>query len=401
MNVLFIGTTDILGGAAVISWEIKKALEKSGHSVSFFVADKRSQDPAVTVIPKTRWRKVLDYILNTESFVNTDWIIETEQFKKADLVHCHNLHGRFFNLRTLEKMSKLKPVVWTLHDEWAITPHCACTLQGEDMKYGLYTCPSKEIQPKILWPYTKHLAEIKNSIYRQSKLHIVTPSHWLSERVKKTILGKQPTYLIPNGIDINKFTKTPKALARETLNLPPDKKIILFLAVGGKDNPWKGWTYAEELIKNDIDKKDRLYLNVGNLDSLSYQAGNCLFRPKSTPEETALYFSAADALLFTSVAENFPLVILEAMSCGLPIVSFDVGGVKEVLVHKENGYIAKYKDPHDLQIGLDYIMSLTPAEIEHLAKASAVKIRTSYNLSLMTTRYIDLYQTIIQNNDAR
>jgi len=129
MNILIIGTTDILGGAAKVSWDIKSALQKGGHKVSMFVADKRSKDRDVKVIPRVFWRKLLDFILAIEYFVYTDWILNTDEFKSADIVHCHNLHGRFFNLRTIQKMSLMKPVVWTLHDEWAITPHCAYTLE--------------------------------------------------------------------------------------------------------------------------------------------------------------------------------------------------------------------------------------------------------------------------------
>jgi len=155
--------------------------------------------------------------------------------------HCDYLHGRFFNLRTLEKMSQLKPVVWTLHDEWAITPHCAYTLEGTKLKNGLYVCPSLDTQPRLLWDNTAKLAERRLEIYTHSKLHIVTPSKWLLDRVNQTALGAQPQTLIPNGIDTNIFIQTDQASAREKLNLPLDKKIVLFLAVAGKANTWKGW----------------------------------------------------------------------------------------------------------------------------------------------------------------
>ena len=394
MKVLIIGTTDILGGAAKVSWELKNALENEGHEVSMFVADKRSDDENVHIIPRSNWRKYAGLLLATEGLISTDWILETKEFKEADIVHCHNLHGRYFNLETLQKMSLLKPIVWTLHDEWAVTPHCAYTLEGTNMENGLYVCPSIDTQPRILWDNSKRLADSKVSIYKKSKLHVVTPSKWLYDRAANTILKDQDLQLIPNGIDSSSFKQTDKSIAREKLNLPPDKKIILFLATAGKANTWKGWKYNEKMINTFKDEDDVLFLNVGNL-STEKPENNVEYRMHvKSSDELALYYSAADVLLFTSIAENFPLVILEAMSCGLPIVAFDVGGVKEVVTHLKNGYIAPYQDTSALKEGLDWSLSLPNEEKVTLAKHSSQKIAESYDISNMIQSYFDLYKKL-------
>jgi len=115
-------------------------------------------------------------------------------------------------------------------------------------------------------------------------------------------------------------------------------------------------------------------------------------------EELALYYNSADVLLFTSIAENFPLVILEAMACGLPIVSFDVGGVKEVVTHTENGYIAKYLDSNDLISGIKWLFSQNDANIDAISERSAQKIRNEYNISNMIGKYILLYSKLYGKN---
>jgi len=395
MNVLFIGTTDILGGAAKVSWEIKTALEAHGDTVSMFVADKRSDDSAVHVIPRQKWRKYLSLLLASENCESTNWILDTPEFKAADIIHCHNLHGRYFNLSTLVKMSQLKPVIWTLHDEWALTPHCAYTLEGIEMKAGLYVCPSLDTQPRLLWDNTKRLAARRAKIYQQAKLYIVTPSQWLAHRVAKTILQTQPHVLIPNGIDTNIFVQTDKAEARRQLNLPLNKKIVLFLATAGKANTWKGWKHVEQVMNGYKNQNDVLFLNVGNLSPEANEK-NIEYRAHVTSEcELALYYSAADVLLFTSIAENFPLVILEAMSCGLPIVSFDVGGVKEVVTHKENGFIVDYGDTSSLSFGLDWLFNLSEAEKVALSQHSIQKIKGGYDTAHMVQNYLTHYQSIL------
>jgi len=401
MNVLIIGTTDILGGAAKVSWDIKSSLEADGHHVSMFVADKRSDDPDVHVIPRPWYRKYLSIFLASEKYLNTDWILDTPAFKNADVIHCHNLHGRFFNLETLQKMSLLKPVVWTLHDEWALTPHCAYTLEGTQMENGLYVCPSIDVQPRILWNNTKALSDWKNTIYKNAKLTIVTPSLWLFKRTQQSTLGTQQINHIPNGIDTNKFIQTNRAEAREKLHLPQDKKIVLFLATAGKANTWKGWKHVEKIISNYKNRNDVLFLNVGNLSTETPEQ-NVEYRMQvSDPAELALYYSAADTLLFTSIAENFPLVVLEAMSCGLPIVSFDVGGVAEVLAHKEHGYIVPYQDTQALQEGLTWTLERSAEETTAISYSARKTIQEKYTTQHMTDAYKKQYTDAIHTYDKR
>lgn len=406
MNILIIGTTDILGGAAKVSWEIKSFLESNGHDVNMFVADKRSDDPKVKVIPRSFARKLASLILAKEGLEDTDWIINTEEFKNADVIHCHNLHGRFFSLNTLQKMSALKPVVWTLHDEWAITPHCAYTLQGTKMENGLYTCPSLDTQPRILWNNTKKLCEYKNEVYSNSKITIVTPSKWLEKRVRNTTLSNQDVRVIPNGIDtsiFNQFSDSPtrkKVMfeARTRLSLPQDKKLVLFLANDARKNTWKGWPYAETVInKINRNKKDISCVCVG--DHLSGENSNDFIINRGyikDPQKIKDYYLACDTLLFTSLAENFPLVILEAMACGLPIVSFDVGGVSEVVKHMENGYISRYTDIDDLKSGLEWVLSRGEKEIDWMSSINARKIKDEFDKMTMCDKYMYLYKEILR-----
>ncbi len=397
MNVLFIGTTDILGGAAKVSFELMRTLKESGDTASMFVADKRSEDPSVHVIPRSTIRKYLSLALASDSVFSTDWILQTPEFKQADLVHCHNLHGRFFNLSTLVAMSKEKPVVWTLHDEWALTPHCAYTLEGTEMAHGLFTCPSKDTQPRILWDNTKRLVETKLQAYHDAqKLHVVAPSQWLLDRVELTTLRQHPHTLIRNGVDTKVFTRTDQSTARLALGLPLDKKIVLFLATAGKANTWKGWKHTQSIISAYRNRTDVHFLNVGNFVSIPPE-GNIEYRDHVADQtELALYYSAADVLLFTSIAENFPLVILEAMSVGLPIAAFDVGGVAEAVRHQEHGYIARYQDEHDLKDGLEWLVALTPENRALMAERSMATARQFYDKSHMVAAYRTLYNSLTE-----
>ncbi len=396
MNILIIGTTDIMGGAAKVSWDIKQALEKQGHTVSMFVADKRSQDPKVKIIPRQKWRKYLGFLLATDDLLKSDWILKTKEFKEADIVHCHNLHGRFFNLSTLQKMSLLKPVIWTLHDEWALTAHCAHSLENTKLCNGLYTCPSINMQPRTLWNNDYYLTWRKSQIYKKSKLHIVAPSLWLKKRLEKTVLDTQDVRLIYNGIDTSVFVRKDKQEARNILNLPHDKKIVLFLADDPKKNPWKGWVHAEKVIKSYAQDSNTLFVIVGYHKPEESQSNILNITHISDKKTLALYYSASDALLFTSIAENFPLVILEAMSCGLPIVAFDVGGVAEAVEHEQNGYITNKENTSELITNLNTLFSLSKEEYGRMGEQSIQKVHTRFTLKHMTDAYLAFYASLVQ-----
>lgn len=398
MNILQIGTVDKKGGAAAISWQLKKALEKNGHTTSLFVADKYSQEANVFTIPRKKIRRYLGFLFSIEDLYATDWILETPEFKKADLIHAHNLHGRFFNLKTLQKMSLIKPIVWTLHDEWAITPHCAYTYETQKIKDGFFQCNNKQSPPRLLWNNEKYLSWRKKSLYDQTKLTIITPSLWLKNRVEKSILKNQKNKLIYNGIDIQIFKPCDCFQTRKKLNLPVDKKIILFLADGGKSNPFKGWEFVEKVIEFYQNRNDLLFLCVGNSDQtiLNNNTKVSFISRIENQEILAQYYSAADFLLHSSTADNFPLVILEAMACGLPIVAFSVGGVTEAVKHLENGYIARYKDLESLIQGVEYLLKLDLEAKKTITLKSSTKIKQFFSLEKMIEKYFDLYQTEIK-----
>lgn len=396
MNILQIGTIDKIGGAALISWRLKKALEKVGHKTSMFVSSKSSDDSNVFII-RRNVSKLFCYLLaNDIDFFRTDWIINTKEFKEADVVHLHNLHGWFFNLKTLEKISNLKPTIWTLHDMWAITSHCGYSLGGE-LKDGFYQCPSLNSYPRIAWHNEKYLTRRKRNIYKNSNIEIVVPSLWLKKEVERSVLGDKKIHLIYNGIDINIFKKSNKIESRKELNIPLDKKIILFISNGGKNNPYKGWEYVEKIIQKYKEKSNLIFICIGG-DLNSKSESNITYVPKIDDSVIlAKYYSSADIFLYPSLADSFGLVVAESMSCGTPVLTFNTGGIPEIVKHLENGYIAKYKDTDDLIKGLEYLLNLTEVESNVMSEKSIKRIKDNFTEEIMVKKYIDLYNSIIVN----
>lgn len=396
MNILQINSGDQGGGACVVSWNIKKISEKFGHNLPMFVVDKRSTDSDVFVIPHHKFQIYLSYILSNDiDLYGTDYILETEEFKKADIVHCHNLHDYYFNIKTLEKIAKIKPVVWTLHDMWAITSHCAHAYDGE-VKNGFFECPSLKTPPRLTWNNEKYLCWRKGSVYKKSKLNIVAPSLWMKNKIQQSILQDKPISIINNGVDISIYKPLDKKESREELNIPLEKKIILYVANGGVDNIWKGWEYVKNLALKYKNNQEVIFLCVGGHKNEKFSNENIIYIPFVSDQNImAKYYSSADLLLFSSPAESFGLVLVEALACGTPVVCFEVGVVSEIIEHKKNGYIAKYGDVDDLKNGIEYIFSLKKEEIVKNKEDMIKLVANKFSAQIMVEKYLQLYQSLL------
>ncbi len=416
MKILYINQLDERGGAANLARSLMNQIKQRGYKVSMFVGKKLSTDNDIYSIQKPMWLfQIIKNITNRDperfikekifkifpsdiNFSNIKGLFQSKEYKEADIIHCHNLHAGFFNLQALERISKEKKVVWTLHDMWAITygtPHT----YSDIVENGFFQLPNnnKHSYFNSLINNKKYLENQKRKIYMKSDFHIVTPSMWLFEKVKKSVLKDKPIHLIHNGIDNNIFTQSNKVQTRKKLNLPQDKKIITFLADGGEDSDSKGWKYVEKIINHYKDRQDIIFLCIGNRNKHKQNDNEKIIFIDyiSDKKIIAEYYSSSDIFLFTSIAENFPLVILEAMTCGLPIVSFDVGGVKEAISHKRNGYISKYCNIEDTIQGIEFVLGLTKQEKKGMAYNSKKRVEENFSLEIMTKKYMELYNEII------
>jgi glycosyltransferase involved in cell wall biosynthesis len=391
MNILSINKADKVGGAAEVACSLNHGLQARGHQVNMFVCDKTTNDPRVFKIPRPKWLFYLSHLLGTDiDLFNTDYILETEEFKQADIIHCHNLHGHYFNLTTLVKMSKLKPVVWTLHDLWASTPYCSHSLSGK-ISDGFYECPSMASRSWVKQHNQTYLRSKKTKLYSELKVNLVAPSLWLANKIKAGILGQQPLAVIHNGVDLAKFSKQDKIKTRIELNLPQDLKIVLLAASGGKDNIWKGWDYAHQVFAAFTDRPEVLFLCLGG--KADRQAPDNVIFVDYIAEQTLLakYFSASDIFLLTSTAESFALVVIEAMAASLPVVSWPVGVVAEVIEHQVNGYVAQYLNISDLVNGLEYFLKTNQGEQPKILSDNQNKLTGDYSEKTMIDKYEKLF----------
>ncbi len=405
-NILHINTAIGKGGAAKVAYDfLCKNLNMKGYNSEILTGtnySKPADDITELKVSNIKLHKMLHRYSKKEGlldFYNLESfnIPKYDVFKNADLVHLHNLHGAYFSPFVLPYLTSLKPVIWTLHDEQAYTGHCSYSF---DCKKWLISrsccgnCPDLTFYPKIKKDTTAFLLQTKKKIYDFSDFTIVCPSQWLANRAKKSILQNKDIKIIYNGIDEKVFTPTAKPYAKKMLNLPLNKKILLFSASGSIKNLQKGGKYIIETYNKLKNNDDYLFINLG-ADKLRKKK-NWLDIPYIHDDsKLALYYSAADLFIYPSQAEVFGLVIAEAMACQTPVIAFNNSAIPELIRHTETGYLAENSSVEDFINGI-----ITFMDNDNLRKNAGVNARElvleKFTLDRMINQYIELYQEVFK-----
>lgn len=299
----------------------------------------------------------------TEKFI--EWVKEYN----PDVIHLHNLHGYYINIEILFDYLALanKPVIWTLHDCWAYTGHCAYySYAGCDKwKSECSNCPQKKAYPGcFLLDKSKENWEKKRNLFTSVKrMTLVTPSNWLANEVKKSFLNKYPVVSIPNGIDLDVFKPTPSDF-RERNGLIGNKII---LGVASAWSQRKGLDVFIEL-SNELAEQYKIILVGLTENQKKHIPKNILALPKTNNvKELAEIYSAADVFLNPSREETMGMTTVEAMACGLPVIVSNNAGVPEVVTKKCGMVIEKF-NVLELKRNIDDVFSGSFNPVEQALK---------------------------------
>ncbi|MBN2522177.1 MAG: glycosyltransferase [Bacteroidales bacterium] len=290
-------------------------------------------------------------------------ITQLMHVKEADIIIIHWVQGEFLSVSAYRKLAKLgKPVIIVMHDMWTFTGGCHYSFSCEKYKSECYDCQ--------IFADHKRFDLSKKGFSAKRKLFLscgnflfISPSKWLQSCANESSLLKaKHVYHIPNILDDRVFKPFHKSIARQIIDIDNDARVIAFGAVT-VDSPYKGWDYlrkALEILDRELGSDNILLLVFGKGVS-EKMADSIPFRKRFMgylKDETslALVYNAADVFVTPSLADNLPTTVLESLACGTPVVGFKTGGIPEMIKHKENGYLADYKDAVDLSNGLRYCL---------------------------------------------
>lgn len=264
----------------------------------------------------------------------------------VDLVHLHNLHGYYINLKILfDALKDLDvPVVWTLHDCWSFTGHCTyfSFIGCDRWKTCCYDCPQKNCYPQTFVDNSRKNYLFKKSVFCSlEKLTIVTPSEWLKELVKESFLGKLDVLCFNNGINIDVF----RVKENIEYTIPTQKKIVLGLASSFGER--KGFTDFIELSKLLPDDFQIVMVGVTSKQLEKLPSNIIGITHTENVEQLVDIYNSAFLFLNLTYEDNFPTTNIEAMACGTSVLTYKTGGSVESLSEK-TGYIVPQHDLKDV-----------------------------------------------------
>lgn len=439
MKILQVSLADVAGGAEKVAWNLFQAYRQQGHQSRLAVGIKHTDDQDISAIPHSAetvpWARPLLRLHHSLGLIRYPipgigrlryWLatlaggwpeIERQMGREDfhfpashqllrlatqgfDIVHAHNLHGNYFDLRLLVELSRTVPVVLTLHDEWLLTGHCAYSFECARWQSGCGKCPDLTIYPAIVNDATAWNWKRKQHIYRSSHLWISTPSHWLAQRVQVSMLNPAEIRVIPYGVDLQIFHPGNQLAARTKLGLPAYGLILLFTSNGGRKNIFKDFATIEQAVKlltEHATDRPIVLVALGSQDK-DEQFGQIQIRHipfQSDSAQVAEFYRAADIFLHAAKAENFPNTILEAFACGKPVIATDVGGISEQVAEGVTGWLIPAGDANAMAERILRLMRNKELHTQ-MATNAVVVAQQRFDLKLQVDAYLAWYQHILE-----
>lgn len=423
MKIAVVSTSDKIGGASIAAYRLFDALFKrkqgENNQVDFITAEKKSNHERVHEVASNYIIKKIYFIVFALEYIITNkwlrdlsiaanyspafWglsIFRTKEIQKADIINMHWVNNSFLSLQEIDKVLKLgKPVVWHLHDMWLFTGGCHYVGECSNYLTGCGNCPVLKHKSSNDLSYRSFNEKFK--LLNASKLTIVASSKWLANAAKKSkMLQSIEVDHIPIPIDTTLFSSKSKEQSKASLNLDPSKRYILFGAMNTNDER-KGFKFLKAALLQLASENKELLENV---EVLSFgkmlkdndaEVGFKLNELGTISDTNTLVeiYNAADVFVIPSLEDNLPNTVLEAMSCGVPVVGFETGGIPEMVQHEVSGYIAKYRDAADLAVGINYI--LKHADYDGLSQKSRSIIETEYSEEVVAKKYYQLFESLL------
>jgi glycosyltransferase involved in cell wall biosynthesis len=449
LNILQVNTFDIGGGSARVAWNLFANYRQRGHRSWLAVGHKRSADPDVRLVadayardPWFRlWRGiesrlechptsathsraaaalaylahllsepggVVDYLRGREDFHHPGtWRLPDLAGQQFDIIHGHNLHGGYFDLRALSWLSRQYAVALTLHDAWLLSGHCAHSFECQAWRTGCGNCPDLTIYPAIRRDATHFNWRRKREVYAASELSVAVPSYWLLRKVEGSMLSPavNEARVIPNGVDLSVFHPADSRSARTALGLPQDAGVLLFAAESIHQNRWKDYPTLRasvEIVAEQVRPRPIVCIGLGEAAaSESIGRATAQFIAYETDaSRVARYYQAADIYIHPARQDTFPCSVLEAMACGTPVVATAVGGIAEQVDEGQSGFLVPAGNPTDLAARVVQVLN-DPQLRQALASGALDSARRRFDLQSQVDGYLNWYMELLDRRARR
>lgn len=317
------------------------------------------------------------------------------QLPPCDVVNLHWI-ARYVDYEAFfSTVPRRTPVVWRVADMNPITGGCHYDEGCGRFRSGCGACPQLgSNRPDDL---SSQIWKRKQRAFQDveaRRVHFVALNKWMaSNLVQHPFLHKFPVSIIPNGLDTEVFAPRNRRFARESLGLPPDATIILFVAAVVQIR-YKGFMVLTEALSGLKTRKDILLVSVGTKPVLNLDLSHVHLGQITDDRLLALAYSAADLFVIPSLYDNSPNTVLEAMACGIPVVGFETSGVPDMVRHGMTGLLVPRGDVVALRGAVENLLS-NPSKREELGSYGRRVALQEYPLAVQAKRYSELYQSLM------
>jgi len=395
------------GGGDIAMIRLQGGLRKMGVE-SRILCQTPTRPDSVAMPPVPKWERLLGKVtrrlgLNDVSCLGSFRLKHERAFGDTDVLDLHCIHSNFFSYLALPTLTQSKPTVFTFHDMWPFTGHCHTSRDCERWRAGCGKCPYLDTYPPVRRDATRLEWKLKRAMYERSRFAIVTPSSWLTDLARQSMVGSFPIHHIPHGIDTTVYEPLDQAQCRSLLGIPRDKKVLVFVA-----DYLSRYLKGGDLLLHALRELPASLKSETVLLLLGW-AGEELAKSFDIPvvyvgflmneRLKAMAYNAADLFLLPTRADNFPLTLIESLACGTPIVSFRVGGVPDVVRPGVTGYLAAPENAADFSAGIRQLLEddQLRGEMRHRCRSIAVE---EYSVDLQAQRYAEVYRQVVQSHPS-
>jgi glycosyltransferase involved in cell wall biosynthesis len=410
MKILQVSNSDINGGAARAAYRLHRGLIAIQQDSLMLTLNRQSGDesvikidqPATSIPLSTLQKRYINH--NRTTLSNTSFSLPypgidlTHHLANADIINLHWV-AYFQSPVTIHHLLKHKPVIWTLHDMWAFTGGCHYSAGCTQYQQDCATCPQLQADPDGLTA-----AILQDKLALLQGLVIVTPSQWLADCARRSrVFRHHRIEVIPYGLETDVFSPLDKTEAKRELGLNGGAIALLIGADNGNEQR-KGFAKLLQALKICAQNPQfQALLSAQKIQLLCFGIPNDQLTELNLPlhsfgridEDTQLrkIYAAADLFVLPSLEDNFPNTMLEAMSCGTPVIAFEVGGIPDVVKDGVTGRTVPLGDVSTMAAAiLDCV--LADDVRRRLGEASRRVMAEQYGLVVQAQHYMVLYEDV-------
>lgn len=415
LRVAFFNAADRASGAEALICQTVEGLLARGVEARLYALRRATDAPYVHPLPVFRGEVRVERRLraltggNDLLFPSTLALGRREWLSEADLWHFHNLHGHYVSIPFLALQSRKRAVVLSPVDQTLSTGYCSYTMGCERHRQSCGDCPqwATLAYPGLSRDSTRALLALKKASVRRSGFHLLVHTDYLADYYRSTFVGCRPIERLHYGVDTEVFRPMPREECAAALGVEPPRRFVVGMLHSSMTEARKGLLSLLGVVQEVARRRPGTIelLAVGHASERAHEYATpelpvTALPFLNSPEELARALNLCDVLLYPTQAENLSLTCLDALACGVPVISSDVGGQPEAVEDGVNGFLCP---PGQLEEFGERVAQLAadPALAQRLSEAARRTAVERFRIEDYVEKLIDYYERVLRQQDGR